>query len=332
MKSGKSVRSGLKHAGRAAYTGCRNVKGRRGDDTVRGDAAFRTQRAVLLSVAMTVILAMCHCAGQETNNAAQPTTSPPSGESRSFKVLTYNVFGDFARAEERVPALLALIRDSDADVIALQEVAPWFFHNLMKEPRIAQNYHATMIGGKFVVARGLFILSRRPIQKSVYKRLPGKQERDVLVARMSVHGRSMLVGAVHLESPLEAGPTRAEQLDIAFALLKDADDAILLGDFNFGDGEAPETSHLEQSFTDTWIALKPDDPGFTWNIEKSEMARQESFPGERSRRIDRVLVRSNVWRARSTRIIGDKPVIPGRPDLFPSDHFGLVTLLEWTDP
>ena len=75
----------------------------------------------------------------------------------------------------------------------------------------------------------------------------------------------------------------------------------------------------------------PDDPGLTWDIKKSKMAKKESFDGEKSRRIDRILVRSSAWQPKSIRIIGDEPVVPGERDLFPSDHFGLVGVLAW-DP
>ena len=286
-------------------------------------------RVVLLGVAVSLVVCLCGCEGEDTGGDGEGASSAPSGGRGSFKVLTYNVLGDRVGMEERVPVLLGLMRDSDADVIALQEVTPWFFRKLMAEPWVEDRYHGTMIDGKFVVAGGLFILSKHPIEKTAYERLPGRQERNALVASMTVEGRRMVVGTVHLESPLEEGATRAEQLDIVFGLLKDADDTILLGDFNFGDGEAPETAHLEDTFVDMWLALRPDEAGFTWNIEKSEMAREGSYPGEESRRIDRMLVRSEVWRPASIRIIGDAPVIAGRKDLFPSDHFGLVGVLEW---
>jgi hypothetical protein len=54
------------------------------------------------------------------------------------------------------------------------------------------------------------------------------------------------------------------------------------------------------------------------------MAKSGSFPGEKSRRIDRILLRSAVWKPGSIRILGDAPVMPGDRSLFPSDHFGLV--------
>ena len=53
------------------------------------------------------------------------------------------------------------------------------------------------------------------------------------------------------------------------------------------------------------------------------MARGGSFPGEKSARIDRILLRSPGWKPKEVAIIGDKPIHPGKKDLFPSDHFGV---------
>ena len=135
------------------------------------------------------------------------------------------------------------------------------------------------------------------------------------------------VATTHAESFLEDGPTRAQQLEVIFGRLAGSGDALVLGDFNFGDGE-PEEARVPAEYVDLWRALRPDEPGFTWDIERSEMARVGSFPGEPSRRLDRIYLRSQRTRGRSIEIIGDQPVHPGRRELFPSDHFGLAATLE----
>jgi hypothetical protein len=58
------------------------------------------------------------------------------------------------------------------------------------------------------------------------------------------------------------------------------------------------------------------------------MAKKGSFPGEKSRRLDRIFLRSTVWKGKDIRIIGDQPITPGKKDLFPSDHFGLVATVK----
>ena len=285
-------------------------------------------RMVRPGLLLAAVLCLSACERPTPGRGAGDAPVGETQKTHTLTLLTYNVLADRAAEGERVPALLKALEESDADIIALQEVAPWFLRTLLAEPWVKDDYHTTMAQDEPLVARGLFILSKHPIERAYAQQLPGRQGRAVLVAAIDVHGRRTLVATVHLESPLDAGQTRASQLDIAFGLLADSGEAILLGDFNFGDGEKPEAGHLDKSFPDMWLALRPTDPGFTWNIEKSQMAAQGSFPGETSRRIDRILVKSKLWRPRSIRIIGNEPVVSGRRDVFPSDHFGVVGVLE----
>jgi endonuclease/exonuclease/phosphatase family metal-dependent hydrolase len=242
--------------------------------------------------------------------------------------LTYNVLADPVAVDRRIPKLLEIIGGANADIIGLQEVAPWFLQRLRRQtwikhyqlsaPRTRSKEEQEAPGGQLV-------LSRFPITASTYAILPGRQRRTVVVAEVALPGgRTVAVATVHMESFLEDGPIRAKQLDQMFKLLERHPDAILLGDFNFGDGEQPETGQLKRSYTDLWRALRPKRPGFTWNIEKSAMARKGSFVDEPSRRLDRILVRMNGYRPKQIKIIGDIAVPRGNAGIFPSDHFGLV--------
>jgi hypothetical protein len=74
--------------------------------------------------------------------------------------------------------------------------------------------------------------------------------------------------------------------------------------------------------------LRRGEAGCTWNIEKNEMARRGSFPGEGSRRLDRILIRSRTWKPKAVRLLGTEPLSTERKDLFPSDHFGLLAVFE----
>ncbi len=100
-----------------------------------------------------------------------------------------------------------------------------------------------------------------------------------------------------------------------------------MGDFNFGDYEDLENSRIPDVWKDPWKILRPGERGYTWNIQKSVFAKQNSFKDENSRRLDRILVHSDYWHPAEVRILGDEPYIPGTRDRFPSDHFGLVTVL-----
>lgn len=272
------------------------------------------------------------CDGRRGSHPAstQIAAQPAPAERRSLRVISYNVLADEVALERRIPALLRVMERGAADVLLLQEVAPWFL-DWIAGSQWLRAFEIATIDGRLALPNGQMILSRLPILATRARRLAGGQGRTLLVSRLSLGvGEQVCVATTHMESFLEDGAVRARQLDEIFAeLRRERDDAsvvatLLGGDLNFGDGEQPDSAHLDPEFVDAWTRLHPDAAGFTWDIEQSEMARVGSFVGEPSRRLDRLLLRSSAWVPRSIEIIGDAPVEPGDRRLFPSDHFGLV--------
>lgn len=268
----------------------------------------------------------CGAAPPASTEQAANSSSQDSGPTR-LRVLTYNVLADPVAVEQRIPRLLEILREANADVLLLQEVAGWFVEILEREGWLT-DYRAATIDGRLALPNGQMILSRFPISRSRSRRLPGKQGRTVLISTIALAaGDELVFATTHMESFLEDGPTRAEQLDDIFAeLAGETAPTLFGGDLNFGEGEQPDTEHLDPAFVDLWTVLRPGDPGFTWNIERSPMAAAGSFVGEPSRRLDRMLLRGAGWVPKSIEIIGDRS-ITGDPWLFPSDHFGLVAEL-----
>ncbi|MBI3829242.1 MAG: endonuclease/exonuclease/phosphatase family protein [Planctomycetes bacterium] len=260
--------------------------------------------------------------------AASAPTPRANPSENSLRVLTYNVLADDKDAARRLPVLLNIVGKADADILAFQEVQDGFRERLLQESWAANYPYSSDAVSSDCRGSELWILSKHPLLSARRVRLPGPQGRSVLVAKLTLYGRPLSVATMHMESYLEDGAVRAKQLDRIFELLKVRGDALLAGDFNFGDGEAPDTAHLHPAFADAWKSSHPSEPGYTWNIEVSEMARAGSFKGERSRRIDRILVRSDAWRPVDAQIVGNAPVTPGDRTLFPSDHFGLTARLE----
>ncbi len=257
-------------------------------------------------------------------NPVSPVPSP-------LRVVTYNVLADRMRVSERLPVLFDLLGGTRADIIALQEVTPWIARLLFDNAWTA-GYQVSDVGhGKNPDRGGQLMLSRHPIIRSRSIELPGRQRRTALFTSIDLAGEHMQVATSHLESFLADGPTRAAQLDAIFTELRMPGHAMVLGDFNFGDGEREE-GRVPAAFVDLWHELHPHRPGYTWNIEQSEMARVGSFPGEQSRRIDRILLRSDLYRGTAIDIIGNRPVHPDRHDLYPSDHFGLAATLTCRPP
>lgn len=288
-------------------------------------------RATFLLWMLCLFSFACHKAEQtsggpvHSKDTSQATSSSPT----TLTLLTYNVLADPRKASQRIPKLLEILGKSKADIIALQEVSPWFLKSLNKQSWVKPYYRVGSNKGK-VAPGGLYLLSKLPVKEYHYERLPSKQGRGFLMAKYRWHGRSFAVGTVHLESPLKAGALRAKQMKAAFSRLGRAEGSVLLGDYNFGDGEQPETATLPNHYIDPWPMIYPNQYGYTWNREVSEMAKKGSYPGEKSRRIDRILLRSEYWRPESIEILGNRPVVPGQKSLFPSDHFGLLGRFRYT--
>lgn len=253
--------------------------------------------------------------------------APKATATRQLTLVTYNVLADPHRAKHRLPALMTILRATEADIIALQEVTPWFLRALQKQPWV-RRYHRTPSQPGRGVPGGLMILSKFPITRTLVATLPGRQGRKGLLADLDIDGATLAVATCHLESFLADGKTRAAQLALIFPLLQHSPDAVLLGDLNFADKAQPETKMLPKTYRDLWTALRKDAPGYTWDNERSAMSKKAAFAGEQSRRLDRILWRSAQWRPHTVRVIGTRPVAPDKPALFPSDHFGLMGVLQ----
>jgi len=257
-----------------------------------------------------------------------PTTAlaaEPPKDPKALKIVTYNVLVLLTHIEERAPVVFKILEDSDADIIALQEVGGWFTDMLEKSP-LSKKYAQVSTVTEW--CGGQVILSKFRVKKTTCIPLTGSQWRTALQATLDIDGRDMIVSTTHMSSRLEQGPERILQLETIFKAVGDEGDALVLGDFNFGDG-VPEVKAIPASYTDFWTRLRPGEPGFTWDNEKSDMAGKspERFTGEPSRRLDWILLRSDKWKPQSVEIIGDEPVIPGRKDIFPSDHFGVAGVM-----
>jgi len=265
---------------------------------------------------------------QKTPSAPKAALSKPRAKGDPFTLLTCNVLAEDRSLvnSPRIDALLKLLQHSTADIIVLQEVTPWFL-NRLQNAEWTRPYNFTVNKGYPFAPGGLHIMAKFPIANTVSRALPSSiQGRGVLVLDLAIDGRQLAVATVHLDSFLKSGPIRAKQLDTVWKLLKSAPNAILAGDYNFGDGEQPETRHLDPRYIDAWTTHHPNQPGYTWNMEQNILAKTGAFKGEESRRLDRLMIRSNHWHATSITIIGNTP-LKGTPNQFPSDHFGLLTTI-----
>lgn len=273
--------------------------------------------------ALVLLSVFCFTAKGEQSSAPQATPA-------QLTLLTYNVLADRWGEEKRIARMCEVLKASEADVIALQEVSPWILERLLQEPWIRARHTTTVV--KNFAPGGLWFISKWPIAASRIETLYTRQDRKLLKADIRVGGEVWTFVTAHLESMLEDGLVRADQIGDAFKLLKDAEHGVLLGDFNFGDGEQPESDALPATYLDLWKALRKDEPGYTFDLKLNPMAKAGALPREQSRRIDRILVSSKSWEPADVAIVGNAPIDLEKPDLFPSDHFGLKAILKKKPP
>jgi endonuclease/exonuclease/phosphatase family metal-dependent hydrolase len=258
----------------------------------------------------------------------------------SLTLVTYNVwFGEYFRAERR-RALVAILRECDADIIALQEVTPSLLRVLQAQAWLRERYRFADVS---VDPYGVLMLTRVPVRRFAVHALPTRMGRSLLVAELD-RDDGLAVATVHLES-LHYADTRQRQLARIFPVLAAYPHAVLMGDFNLC-SSWPENRHLDPRYTDIWPHLRPHEPGWTEDTDLNTM--RLLVNNKRTQvRFDRIILRStgDRWRPRAIDRLGTEPIevapdraygdrargdrAPGHRTVavFPSDHFGLCATI-----
>ena len=170
---------------------------------------------------------------------------------------------------------------------------------------------------------GMLVLSRVPVARAAYTRLPTRQSRGFLEAELAIDGARTMICCVHLDSGKSSVRLRGWQLRRIFRSQSMADDSVVLGDFNMRDAE---NDRIAAPYCDVWPALRPDEPGFTEDTSINHM-RYDARNKKRHVRFDRVLIKGNRWCAMDIELLGTEPISPELPRVFPSDHFGVACRL-----
>jgi tyrosyl-DNA phosphodiesterase 2 len=294
-----------------------------------------------------------------------------------LKVLTLNVFFGHEERERRTHLLVELIMRHTPDVAALQEVTSEVFAQL--EKHLSPAFHVLSepdmgplkpSGTCLLIARSQWPTS--PMLHDLYHHeLPSTDMDRTLFAvalrlRPDSHHRelTLLIGSVHLESPLGDAGTRkgnawARRQQLRFALDKldscgrvaAADLCVLAGDFNSIEEE--EGGWIKPPWHDIWLQLKPDDPGFTYDCDENNLA--EAF----RTRLDKIICCSSCRmpevgleegakeQGATATAVPESISIVGRPtpqppppptegtpprvakELLTSDHFGLLATFKF---
>jgi len=250
-------------------------------------------------------------------------TRVPRAQEGPLSALTFNVwFGDVA-VERRARAALAMLEARAPTFVALQEVTHRFLAVLRESAVVRERYWLSDADGSTFDEYGTILLSSLPPSRLWLAELGGSMARAMPWAECSWRASTLSVGGVHLESGRHNHETRVEQLEECAARLAATDGAILMGDCNFGDGDALEERALSATgLRDAWREARPRDAGYTRDTVRNAMAARTRDAPVR-RRIDRVLVRGEALRPARIELVGDEPIDPGS-GLFASDHFGVA--------
>ena len=268
-----------------------------------------------------------------------------------MKILTFNTgllelsvgklsFDVVPYVEERAELLPQYLRDTEADVICLQEI---FRLEDMERLRVLLDVYPYMhvSDHKNIMKRnGLCILSKHPftVQKEIKFKAAGVEK---LVTKGAVkiqitEGKYQGVEVINTHFPYGGFGSYSQTLPrtvrrrnkninhLHKKIHSDHVTTILTGDFNFGPRVAPENFHLLTSLGYEEIS----NGDITWDVENPLNL---MFPASVSETIDHIFINkkrdyefSVLERAR----IFDEPILIKKESVFLSDHFGLLCDIE----
>ncbi len=258
--------------------------------------------------------------------------SPEDTHKRDRLTLaTFNIWFGAYYTRERYQAIANLLAVHQPDFIALQEVTPPALEMFLGQAWIREGYFTTDMDGSTLSEYGVLILSRLPLNRITLMPLPSFMGRCLLLVETEINGVPLEVGTVHLESKRISARMRGLQLKKIFHFLKGMPNVILMGDFNFCASWYKENNRIDPAYHDVWEVLRDDEPGYTEDTAINRM--RDLIKGKHKQvRFDRILfkgfARDSGWAATSIDLLGTQPIASELPDVFPSDHFGLLAAFQ----
>ncbi|MCA9775790.1 MAG: endonuclease/exonuclease/phosphatase family protein [Candidatus Eremiobacteraeota bacterium] len=203
-----------------------------------------------------------------------------------------------------------MVEHAEPDVVALQEVSSELF------PTLLTSFRSYRIWPPYPTPSGTALLSKLDWLERGELRLPSSMQRRLVWLRTA----DFTVATVHLESIRSNTETRMEQLQEVFKLLESHRRVVLLGDFNFAP-DWEENGALPCEYRDAWAVLRGSEPGYTEDTTVNLM-RLRLKGKEKHVRFDRVLCGPGLEPLR-IELVGTE-ALPEHPEVWPSDHFGLL--------
>jgi poly(A) polymerase len=251
----------------------------------------------------------------------------------NLTIASYNILSDLyevdkIHTDKRLPAILAELQQTQADIIALQEVTPTSIAAILATDWVRDYYITEPANANNVKPYGNLIMSRFPFEL-VEHQFSGHKR--VLVGKWQINDRSIHLANVHLTSDRgeNALEKRARQLATVFGYLQQqAGDCFIVGDFNTRANEQDELVHYAE-FKDMWKELHPAEAGYTFDPQHNPLALLMSLEGKPAR-FDRILLHrdpTSPIQISAIDLFGCTPVNNTNGTIFPSDHFGVRGVL-----
>jgi uncharacterized protein (UPF0248 family) len=253
----------------------------------------------------------------------------------SITIASYNVLidvhhTDLIQTQKRLPAILAELRKTDADIIALQEVTPALIDLLLKTDWVQGYFISESPYADKVKPYGNLIMSRFPFQLVEHQFSGHKRS---LVGRWKFNDNLVHLANVHLTSNHSENSLqkRTQQLATVLKYLKQqSGECLIVGDFNTRGDEQQELIDYA-GFIDLWQQLHPGVDGYTFDPIRNPLAMLMSLAGDPAR-FDRILLHQGIesdYQPRSIELFGCEPVSGTDGKIYPSDHFGVCGVLEF---
>ncbi len=286
---------------------------------------------------------MCICAAGAEQEDGKLANAKPYGLETRVRILSWNLWWKFGPWQDRKTAILATLRDLDADVICLQEIWNDGDGNLAADLAAALGYHHVYAESMVMNDTGFgnAILSRWPIGESDTVELSGQAEsgegRNGLYALVNGPRGDIPVFCTHLNYRYQHSHIRQKQVADLSRFVDSKRPwkfpPVVCGDFN-AEPESDEMRMLtglttcpveDLVFADAWNVGGDRGHGFTW-ANDNPYAVEEFEP---DRRIDYIYVGHPKYRGAGhvTRceVVGNTAV----DGVMPSDHYGVLAHLRY---
>ena len=146
----------------------------------------------------------------------------------------------------------------------------------------------------------------------------------------NVNGAPLHIATTHLESRKPSAEIRGKQLNVIFESLRSIPNVVIMGDFNFCASWTEENDRIDPAYHDVWKVLRAGEPGYTEDTAINQMLYLNKGKHKQVR-FDRVFLKSSSqsvpgshWAEKSIDLLGAEPISGDMPEVFPSDHFGLL--------